>query len=249
MTEYMASSRWLGCPPEAAADPLVLVVGQPERPVGAASSGDRCGGGHRLPRTYRVRPPAGTATPDGPPGTTTAAGACALVRLSEWTSICRSNGPWHNVVPRKSAESQKQAMAAGRVDGRIVKNYLEALDQHRPKRGRKRTPRHDQEAALGARQSIAKADPLSRLSLIQQRIDLSNELESPRCRGRRLRAGEVRSSACAKGYGERKGITLRRLAGGRRVRRGAEGRRASSAEAGRPAAAGHGTGGLQQRAP
>ena len=46
--------------------------------------------------------------------------------------------------PRRKSSSMsaehKRALAQGREQGRAVRNYLEALEQNRPKRGRKRTP-------------------------------------------------------------------------------------------------------------
>ena len=38
------------------------------------------------------------------------------------------------------SDSHKAALAEGREQGRAVRRYLEALEAHKPKRGRKRTP-------------------------------------------------------------------------------------------------------------
>ena len=38
------------------------------------------------------------------------------------------------------SDEHKAALAEGRNQGRAVRRYLEALDAHKPKRGRKRTP-------------------------------------------------------------------------------------------------------------
>lgn len=38
------------------------------------------------------------------------------------------------------SDSHKRALAIGREQGRAVRRYLEALEAHKPKRGRKRTP-------------------------------------------------------------------------------------------------------------
>ena len=48
-------------------------------------------------------------------------------------------------MPRKSAskgmtDEHKAALAEGRAQGRAIREYLAALEAHRPKRGRKRTP-------------------------------------------------------------------------------------------------------------
>jgi hypothetical protein len=46
------------------------------------------------------------------------------------------------MVDRKTnglSEDHKAALAEGRAQGRAVRRYLEALEAHRPRRGRKRT--------------------------------------------------------------------------------------------------------------
>lgn len=40
---------------------------------------------------------------------------------------------------RAMSDEHKAALAEGRDQGRAVRRYLDALEQHRPKRGRKRT--------------------------------------------------------------------------------------------------------------
>ena len=43
------------------------------------------------------------------------------------------------MAPKSMTAEHKQALAAGRNEGRAVKAYLDALEQNRPRRGRKRT--------------------------------------------------------------------------------------------------------------
>jgi hypothetical protein len=74
------------------------------------------------------------------------------------------------------SEEHKAALAAGRNEGRAVRRYLEALDAHRPKRGRKRTPDSIQKRLDAIDSQLATADPLSRVNLIQERMDLQSEL-------------------------------------------------------------------------
>ena len=38
------------------------------------------------------------------------------------------------------SDTHKAALAEGREQGRAVRRYLEALEAHKPRRGRKRTP-------------------------------------------------------------------------------------------------------------
>lgn len=103
-------------------------------------------------------------------------------------------------------EEHKAALAEGREQGRKVRRYLEALDATRPKRGRKRTPDSISKQLGRIEDQIGGADPLTRVQLIQQRIDLQQELEAlehtPDVAG--LEKDFVKA---AKAYGERKGIS------------------------------------------
>jgi len=53
---------------------------------------------------------------------------------------------------------------------------LEALELHRPKRGRKRTPESVERRLAAIDENLPTADPLSRVQLIQERMDLSTSL-------------------------------------------------------------------------
>jgi hypothetical protein len=76
------------------------------------------------------------------------------------------------------SDEHKAALAEGRNQGRSVRRYLEALDLHRPKRGRKRTRESMQKRLAKIDAELAVADPLKRLQLIQERLDLNAELEA-----------------------------------------------------------------------
>lgn len=104
-----------------------------------------------------------------------------------------------------SAE-HKAALALGRDEGRAVRRYLEALEAHKPKRGRKRTIESVQKRLADIERQLPSADPLSRLQLVQERMNLQSELEakSTTVDLSALEAGFVRA---AKGYGQRKGIS------------------------------------------
>lgn len=103
-------------------------------------------------------------------------------------------------------QEHKEALAVGRAEGRMVRAYLEALESSRPKRGRKRT-----KESIGSRlerisSELEAADPLKRLQLTQEQIDLSQELESMDS-GVNLTDLENDFVKVAQGYAERKGIT------------------------------------------
>jgi hypothetical protein len=42
--------------------------------------------------------------------------------------------------PKSMTDEHKAALERGRAEGRVVRDYLEALRNSKPKRGRKRTP-------------------------------------------------------------------------------------------------------------
>jgi hypothetical protein len=75
------------------------------------------------------------------------------------------------------SDDHKAALAEGRTQGRAVRRYLEALDVHRPKRGRKRTADSIGKRLERIDAEMAEADPLKRLQLRQERLDLMRELE------------------------------------------------------------------------
>ena len=106
----------------------------------------------------------------------------------------------------KMTDEHKAALAAGRAEGRAVRAYLEALDQHRPKRGRKRTPDSVNARLAKIDTELVSADPMTRLSLVQERLDLLSEMESLTTTVD-LTALESDFVKSAKGYGERKGIS------------------------------------------
>ena len=104
-----------------------------------------------------------------------------------------------------SAE-HKQALAVGREESRLVRRYLEALEAHKPKRGRKRTTDGIEGRLRQIENQLAGADPLTRVHLAQERINLQNELSSKED-AVDLKALEDDFVQAAAGYGERKGIT------------------------------------------
>jgi hypothetical protein len=104
------------------------------------------------------------------------------------------------------SDSHKAALAEGREQGRAVRRYLEALEAHRPKRGRKRTPESVQKRLASIDERLAEADALTRLHLVQERMNLEGEL-STTDNTVDLQALEDDFVASAAPYGQRKGIT------------------------------------------
>jgi uncharacterized protein YicC (UPF0701 family) len=104
------------------------------------------------------------------------------------------------------SDSHKAALAEGREQGRAVRRYLEALEAHKPKRGRKRTPESVEKRLAAIEERLAGADALTRLHLMQERMNLTNELASSDD-SVDMQSIEDEFVAAAGPYGARKGIT------------------------------------------
>jgi hypothetical protein len=104
------------------------------------------------------------------------------------------------------SDQHKAALAEGRNQGRAVRRYLEALELHRPKRGRKRTKESMERRLERIDQELATADPLKRLQLTQERLDLNAELDALGTKVD-LSGLEADFVAAASGYSDRKGIS------------------------------------------
>src|SRR5437588_2413109 len=76
------------------------------------------------------------------------------------------------------SDTHKAALAEGREQGRAVRRYLEALEAHKPRRGRKRTPESMEKRLAAIEEKLPDADPLTRLQLVQERMDLQRQLEA-----------------------------------------------------------------------
>ena len=104
------------------------------------------------------------------------------------------------------SDEHKAALAEGREQGRAVRRYLEALEAHKPRRGRKRSPDSMQKRLAAIEEELATADPLNRVHLSQERIDLQRQL-SVGTEKVDLEGLEGDFVAAAGPYSERKGIS------------------------------------------
>jgi hypothetical protein len=130
----------------------------------------------------------------------------------------RSNVKYCVAMPAKSATKatkatksamsteHKQALAIGREESRAVRRYLEAIEAHKPKRGRKRTSEGIQTRLAQIESKLFNADPLTRVHLLQEKLNLEAELES---KEETIDLDDLEDGfvAAAQSYGERKGIT------------------------------------------
>jgi hypothetical protein len=111
------------------------------------------------------------------------------------------------MAPKQLTTEHKEAMAAGRAEGRAVKAYLDALAEHRPRRGRQRTAETIRRRLTAITGELATATSLRRLQLLQERRDLESELEKKGGPAADLATLEADFAKVAKAYAERKGIT------------------------------------------
>ena len=103
--------------------------------------------------------------------------------------------------------AHKAALAEGREQSRVVRDYLEALEAHKPKRGRKRTAESVKKNLAEVSQSLKSANGHARLDLIQRRRDLEVELAGMQAGGVDISALEKSFVKVAKNYASRKGIS------------------------------------------
>jgi len=79
---------------------------------------------------------------------------------------------------RPMSDEHKAALAKGRMEGRVVRDYLEGLRATKPKRGRKRTPETVQKRLDAIETELEGASPMDELLLVQERRDLEAELDA-----------------------------------------------------------------------
>jgi hypothetical protein len=108
---------------------------------------------------------------------------------------------------RSMSAQHKAALAEGRNLSRSISRYLDALEAHKPKRGRKRTPESVKKNLAAVQESIKTASGARRLELIQQRRSLEVELAGMSAGGPDLVGLEKDFVKAAKSYSQRKGIT------------------------------------------
>ena len=103
-------------------------------------------------------------------------------------------------------KAHKQALAAGRAEGKIVRDYLEALKRTKPKRGRRRTPESIRRRLNTIKNQYEDADAVTQLKFAQERLDLAVELADLTAKVD-IAPLEKAFVKIAKAYGERNGIT------------------------------------------
>lgn len=102
--------------------------------------------------------------------------------------------------------AHKKALANGRNEGRIIREYLEIVEATKPKRGRRRTPESITKRLSVIATELKTADPVTKVRLIQERMNLRNELASMKSKTE-IAAAETRFIKVAKSFSQRNDIS------------------------------------------
>jgi hypothetical protein len=103
-------------------------------------------------------------------------------------------------------DEHKAALAKGRAEGKIVREYLEGLRATKPKRGRKRTPETIAKRLDTISTEMASASPIDELLLVQERKNLEAE-RAAMSNSIDMGALERDFISVARSYGESKAIS------------------------------------------
>jgi hypothetical protein len=104
------------------------------------------------------------------------------------------------------SDEHKAALARGRVEGRVVREYLEALRSTKSGPGRKRTAETVARRLEMVEVELRTADPVHELKLVQERLDLRLEQKAF---ATKVDMGAVERSfiGVAKDYSDRNGVS------------------------------------------
>ena len=103
------------------------------------------------------------------------------------------------------SDEHKAAIAAGRIEAAAVRDYLEALETHRPKPGRRPSAESLSAKRDAIDAQIGEAKPIKRLLLMQERRDVEAAIEALQVEPD-MASVEEGFVAHAANYGGRKGI-------------------------------------------
>lgn len=105
------------------------------------------------------------------------------------------------------SNSHKEALANGRAEGRVIREYLEIVEATKPRRGRKRTPESISRRLTLIAQELKTADPVTKVRLVQERLNLRNELAGMKSKAE-VQAAEAKFVKVVKKFSDRNDITF-----------------------------------------
>ena len=107
---------------------------------------------------------------------------------------------------RTMSDEHRHAIQSARVQTKTVRAYLEALENRHPRRGARPNPSKMQERITAIEAALETADPLERVNLHQERLDLAHQLETLE-QGDRFENLEEAFVTVAAEYSKRRGIS------------------------------------------
>ena len=104
------------------------------------------------------------------------------------------------------SKAHKNALANGRVEGRIIREYLEVVEATKPRRGRRRTPESIAKRLSVIAVELKSADPVTKVRLIQERLNLRTELAGMKSKAQ-IAAAEAKFVKVARNFSSRNDIS------------------------------------------
>lgn len=104
------------------------------------------------------------------------------------------------------SKAHKNALANGRVEGRIIREYLEVVEATKPRRGRRRTPESIAKRLSVIAVELKSADPVTKVRLIQERLNLRTELAGMKSKAQ-VAAAEAKFVKVARNFSSRNDIS------------------------------------------
>ncbi|MEY3806275.1 MAG: hypothetical protein RIR69_1087 [Actinomycetota bacterium] len=106
----------------------------------------------------------------------------------------------------KMSTAHKKALANGRNEGRIIREYLEIVEATKPKRGRRRTPESIARRLTTINTELKTADAVTKVRLIQERLNLRRELSGMKSKNEVV-AAETKFVKVARSFSARNDIS------------------------------------------
>lgn len=106
----------------------------------------------------------------------------------------------------KMSSAHKKALANGRTEGRVIREYLEIVEATKPKRGRRRTPESITRRLGVINTELKTADAVTKVRLIQERLNLRRELSAMKSKTEIVSA-ETKFIKVARSFSQRNDIT------------------------------------------
>lgn len=105
------------------------------------------------------------------------------------------------------SNAHKRALAEGRSEGRVIREYLEVVEATKPRRGRRRTHESIARRLSAINHELKSADPVTKVRLIQERLNLKTELAGMKTKTE-VAAAESKFVRVAKRFSDRNNITF-----------------------------------------